>query len=239
MNGLDGTQPMLLPMGRPRSGMSSVLIHPAGGGLGAYAGVVLKLGRRGPVFGIRGHGLAPGETPDTTVAAMTDRYLNLLDSLPDPPDLLFGWSLGGVVAWELASRLRSSSGRRPRVVMVDSPSAGIDRDPSAARRWRERVRASLTENGGFPADRVAQTVEAHLDAVTAYRVAGRHDCPTLLLPCAQEENVAHLAAWRSATSQLTVCPLPGGHFTAFDRERLPLLLGHLDAFLTATEVTRA
>nr|WP_237524415.1 thioesterase domain-containing protein [Streptomyces sp. SID5643] len=225
-------------MGRPRPGRCSVLIHPAGGGLGAYTGVGFALRRTGPVFGIRGHGLAEGERPDRTVAAMTDRYSALLRRLPQPPDLLFGWSLGGVLGWELAARMRAD-GHRPHVVMVDSPSAGIDADPSAVRRWRRRVHDSLAEESAVAPDRVARTTDAHLDAVLSYRVTQHHDCPTLLLPCADEDNDAHLAAWRAATEDLTVRPLTGDHFTAFDRERLPVLLDHLTAFLAPTGALRA
>lgn len=238
MKGADVTQPALIPMGRPKPGRCSVLIHPAGGGIGAYTGVGFALRRTGPVFAIRGHGLAEGESPDRTVAAMTDRYSGLLRELPQPPDLLFGWSLGGVLAWELAARMQAD-GHRPQVVMVDSPSAGIDGDPAAARRWRERVHASLADDGGVTADRVASTAEAHLEAILSYRVTGHHDCPTLLMPCADEENEAHLAAWQRATSRLTVRPLTGNHFTAFDRDRLPVLLGHLGTFMAPTGAPRA
>lgn len=238
MNSADVTQQVLMPMGRPRPGGCSVLIHPAGGGLGAYTGVGFALRRSGSVFAIRGYGLAAGESPDRTVEAMTDRYLRLLRELPQPPDLLFGWSLGGVLAWELAARMETD-GHRPHVVMVDSPSAGIDEDPAAERSWRARVRASLTDNGGIADDRVARTAEAHLDAVVRYRVTRRHSAPTLLMPCADEDNEAHLAAWRGASSDLTVRPLTGSHFTAFDRDHLPVLLGHLDTFLASTGANSA
>jgi thioesterase domain-containing protein len=219
MSRADVAQPVLVPMGRPRPGRCSVLVHAAGGGVGAYTGVGFALRRSGPVVALRGYGLAPGEEPDRSVAAMTDRYWSLLAELPEP---------------------LAEEGRRPRVVMVDSPAARIDRDPAAARRWRERVHASLAaDDSGVPADRVAATADAHLDAVVSYRAEVRHDCPTLLMPCADEDNEEHLAAWREVATHLTVRPLPGDHFTAFDGERLPLLLDHLGAFLTTTEEQHA
>lgn len=236
--GAEVAQPVLMPMSRPKPGRHTVLIHPAGGGLGPYTGVGFALRRTGSVFAIRGYGLAEGEIPDRTVAAMTERYLRLLRELPQPPDVLFGWSLGGVLAWELAARLRTD-GHRPRVVMVDSPAAGLDTDPARELRWRERVRASLTADGGIAPGRVAETAEAHLDAIVSYRVQRHHDCPTLLMPCAGEDNAAHLAAWRRAACDLTVRPLTGDHFTAFDGEHLPALLGHLDAFLAPAGASRA
>ncbi|MGW4276612.1 hypothetical protein ACWEGQ_30680, partial [Streptomyces seoulensis] len=95
------------------------------------------------------------------------------------------------------------------------------------------------DDSGVPADRVAATADAHLDAVVSYRAEARHDCPALLMPCADEDNAAHLAAWREVAPNLTVRPLPGDHFTAFDGERLPLVLDHLGSFLASTEERHA
>ncbi|MGW0535101.1 thioesterase domain-containing protein [Streptomyces sp. NPDC003032] len=112
-------QPVLTPFERRPGGLNTVVFHPAGGGLGQYVTPLSRLSRRGPVHGVRAMGLIPGEEPDRTVDAMAERYVGLIRDLPDRSDLLVGWSLGGLLAWEAAARL-SMDGPAPAVVMIDS-----------------------------------------------------------------------------------------------------------------------
>jgi thioesterase domain-containing protein len=222
---------LLVPVKTTPLGRRSVLLHAAGGGLGPYVGVGLKLSKLGSVYGVRAAGLYPGEWPDETVVAMARRYRALLDQLDGPPDVLFGWSLGGVLAWELAAGY-AAAGHHPRVIMIDSPAVATAGDPGALRRWRERVdRFAGPVPDGHDPDLAARTVHAHLAAVTAHEVTAAHGCPTLLMPCAEEDNEAHLARWREVAADLTVRPLPCGHFDALSRPHLATVLDHVREFL--------
>ncbi|MFP3992604.1 alpha/beta fold hydrolase, partial [Streptomyces sp. E11-3] len=227
-------QELLIPLSVTKGPVRSVLLHPAGGGVGPYFPVARQLSRLGPVSALRASGLLPGERPDDSVPEMTRRYLTLLDGLEEPPDLLFGWSLGGVLAWELAAAL-AVRGQRPRVVMIDSPAVRVPVTPQEAAALRELVRASsgLALSDG-DTERVTRTTDAHIKAVRAHEVRPRHDCPTLLMPCTDEDNTPHLARWRSLAADLTVRPLPCGHFDVLTPPHLTAVLGHLSQFLRDT-----
>jgi thioesterase domain-containing protein len=146
-----------------------VLLHPSGGSLGQYLGLVAHLTRhRGMVHGVRAAGLDAGELPEDSVDTMADRYLRLLRSLPAPPDLLIGWSLGGVLAWELACRL-AREGRLPSVVMVDS----FAEPWSACHTARDELLARILHRSPAPeapeaGERAARTAAAHLTASAAH-----------------------------------------------------------------------
>lgn len=224
---------LLTTFGRRPGPLGTLLVHPSGGGLGQYMAVIAHLSRRGPVHGIRAAGLKPGETPDDSVAAMVQRYLPLLKALPEPPGLLLGWSLGGVLAWELAVAL-AGTGRCPAVVMVDSfadPWSACHTEPG------DLLARILAPSSSFPSpepgagDRLERTATAHLTASAGHRASGPYDGPVLLLPCSGGERDAQVAAWALRSPRLVTRDLPCGHFEVFQPAHRRLLVGHLDDFL--------
>ncbi|HEV2734381.1 MAG TPA: amino acid adenylation domain-containing protein, partial [Longimicrobiaceae bacterium] len=97
------------------------LVHPVGGDVLAYAPLARHLDREQPVYGLRSRGLAPGAEPARTVEEMARDYLAALrEARPAGPYRLGGWSMGGVVAYEMARRLEAAGERVERLVLVDA-----------------------------------------------------------------------------------------------------------------------
>jgi thioesterase domain-containing protein len=108
-----------------------VLVHPVGGDLLCYRPLVAELAGRHAVLGL--HAGAPGTStyagapgtsthagaPATSVGAMADTYLaEVRREIPAGPYRLAGWSLGGVVAYEMGRRL-VAAGHPCEVTMID------------------------------------------------------------------------------------------------------------------------
>lgn len=227
-------QPVLTPFGRRPGTLNTVVFHPAGGGLGQYVTLLSRLARRGTVHGVRAVGLVPGEEPDRTVDAMVERYLGLIRDLPERPNLLVGWSLGGLLAWETGARL-AAEGAAPAVVMIDS----FAEPWSAYGKPREGLLADIRRGGLVPmgpeaAEAAGRTAAAHLDACAVHRVTSRHTGAVLLMSCAGAERERQIADWRRRASRLAVTELDCGHFETFGTGHTSTVLRHLDTFIDAS-----
>jgi len=118
----------LVPLGPGGPGDPFFCVHPVGGGVFCYHELARLLGGDRPFVGIQAAGLDAGGSPLTGIAEMAARYLGEVRAhQPAGPYHLGGWSMGGVIAVEMARRIREEGGEVAALVLIDSqaPRPGI------------------------------------------------------------------------------------------------------------------
>ena len=99
------------------------LVHPVGGSVFCYTGLAQALGPEQPVFGLQvpeGNGNAPGRLEE-----MAGHYLEALRAAqPAGPYRLGGWSMGGVVAFEMARQLAARGEEVEQLAVLDVSVSG-------------------------------------------------------------------------------------------------------------------
>ncbi|TSC25948.1 non-ribosomal peptide synthetase/type I polyketide synthase [Corallococcus sp. Z5C101001] len=92
------------------------LVHPVGGSVLCYAELARKLGTEQPVFGLQ----VPPGAPPRSIEAMASAYLDSLREVqPRGPYHLGGWSMGGVVAYEMARQLHAAGDTVATLALID------------------------------------------------------------------------------------------------------------------------
>jgi len=92
-------------------------IHAAGGGVFGYETLAGLGDPERPVHAI----CADKENPPPTVQAMAASYLELIKSRqPRGPYLLAGWSMGGLIAFEMTRQLQAAGDAVARLILIDS-----------------------------------------------------------------------------------------------------------------------
>lgn len=103
-------------------GPAVLCLPPVDGDVLCYAGLAAALNTDRPVRA----GALPGSdgqgSPFASIEQLAEHYLRLCRA--EPPAVLLGWSLGGVIAVELACRLAAAVDVRPAVLLLDSPAPG-------------------------------------------------------------------------------------------------------------------
>jgi thioesterase domain-containing protein len=97
------------------------MIHGVGGNVVDILPTARRLAYAGAVIGIRARGLARGEMPHSSVEAMAADYLREIKAhQPNGPYCLCGYSLGGLVAFEIARQLSESGNEVGFVGLFDT-----------------------------------------------------------------------------------------------------------------------
>lgn len=114
--------PVLTPLAEgPADATPFFCVHPVGGHIFAYRALAAGLGADRPVYGVRAEGFSGVAEPADSIEGMAERYLAAIKMVqPEGPYLLGGWSLGGVVAYEMAQQLTAAGEDVEVVVMIDS-----------------------------------------------------------------------------------------------------------------------
>ena len=223
----------------------------AGGGATAYSGWQRRLGPSVRVLPVRLPGrevriAEPRFTDIDELVADLDEHLG--PELERSPHLLFGHSMGAMIAYTLAHRRVRLGKRPPRALLLSAyrpPHLGVPRifDTVAEVRTEDALMDTLTAIGGIPdqllrhAGWMSMLLPIARDdlllcssvprrpadpiPVPLHLFAGNDD--TLVAP----RDVAEWAGHGDAQSDLAV--FPGGHFYLRDREAE--FLGHLSGLL--------
>jgi len=97
------------------------LVHALGGDVFDYHELAQSLGSGQPVHALRAPGLEAGETAIANLVELAGHHVRALRrQQPYGPYHLAGWSMGGVVAYEMARRLRSAGEEVAELLLFDS-----------------------------------------------------------------------------------------------------------------------
>jgi thioesterase domain-containing protein/acyl carrier protein len=161
----DGRSPLvsLQPRGQ---GQPFYCVHPSGGSVFCYAQLAQSMGEEWPLFGLEAAGL-DGGTPERDLVAMARGYLAAIRAAqPEGPYLLGGWSVGGVIAFEMARQLAAAGERVARLVVIDSEPPATQPGPSPS---RPELLAAFAQDWASLLGERAPLTEEELLAVPAER----------------------------------------------------------------------
>jgi non-ribosomal peptide synthetase component F/thioesterase domain-containing protein/acyl carrier protein len=141
-------------------------IHGVGGNVAELFPIARSMTYPGAVFGVQARGLARQQLPHTTVEAMATDYLREIKARqPAGPYYLCGYSFGGLVAFEMARRLRESGSEVGLVGLFDTMPSPLSWPLSV---WFDSVRRRMDQLA-------ARAIAAPMRTwpVAAWKAAGR------------------------------------------------------------------
>jgi thioesterase domain-containing protein len=96
-------------------------VHPVGGSPFCYLDLARHLGPEQPFYGFRARDLLPTLEPHTNVETMAADYIAAMRAVqPVGPYRLGGWSLGGIIAFEMARQLQAQGESVSTLALIDS-----------------------------------------------------------------------------------------------------------------------
>jgi thioesterase domain-containing protein/acyl carrier protein len=96
-------------------------VHPIGGNVLCYADLAYYLGTDQPFYGLQALGLQETEKPVSSIEEMATVYIKEIQTIQaSGPYYLGGWSMGGVIAFEMAQQLSSQGQTVALLSLIDS-----------------------------------------------------------------------------------------------------------------------
>ncbi|MFJ6141800.1 thioesterase II family protein [Kitasatospora sp. NPDC092286] len=214
----------------PEAAEATVVCFPhAGGAATYYQPMALALSGSADVLAVQYPGRQDRrhEPPLVDIAELADRAAEALLPRIDGPLVLFGHSMGAVIAFEVARRLEEGAGVSPEALYVSGRRAPStfrieDLHTRGDRALLGEIRGlSGTDSGVLDDEEIVAMIlpalRADYRAIETYRSApgARVDCPVVALTGDRDPKatVAEVAAWREhTTGTFELKVLPGDHF---------------------------
>ncbi len=227
---------VLVPL-RPSGGRAPLFcFHDVSGDIFTSHALTAGLAVDQPVYAFRARGVDTNDEPLDQIGTIAESYLSSIRRVqPTGPYHLLGYSMGSLIAFEVAKRLRATGADVGLLALVDlypgSPSAGRDdlagssfssgidprwapRDPLPS---DQRLRL-LRAHAGAPVADIGtldrRVIDANMKAMEAYRPE-KFDGRALVFR-AMSSAISHAEArerWLTLCAEVEVVDVPGNHFT--------------------------
>ena len=122
--------PSLIPI-QPKGKKSPLfLVHPTGGSVHWYGDLAQALGEERPVYGLQARGLMGDAPIHKTIEKMAAHYVKEIQTLqPAGPYHLASWSLGVIIAFEMAQQFHSAGEQVSFLGMLDQGPSPVGEKP--------------------------------------------------------------------------------------------------------------
>ncbi|WP_400161946.1 amino acid adenylation domain-containing protein [Brevibacillus sp. TJ4] len=114
------TEGVMVELRQGRTQQALCFIHPVGGTIFCYSKLVSLLTSERTMYGFKSAGLDGKESAATTIQEMARHYVSRLLEVGKEEPVLLGWSMGGIIAFEMGLQLYDQLGRAPKLIMIDS-----------------------------------------------------------------------------------------------------------------------
>ncbi len=226
-------------------------VHPGGGTVLAYLDLAQSIDPDRPFYGLESLELSESQQLLNTVEAMAAHYIAAMQTVqPQGPYAIGGWSLGGLVAFEMAQQLQAQGQELSCLALLDTyPFTEIETFNEAAdTEFIEELlaRSQTPVLGGIPeadltqAQRLLQLFKSHIEAANQYTPQQYPGKVTLFLA---EDGVAADAedptiGWENlARAGVEIHWLPGDHHTMVAQPHVQQLAAQLQSCLDRSSTT--
>ena len=175
---LDSRSPTLVKIRPGQSSSPFFGIHPGGGDVLCYVGLARLLDAKQPFYGLRARGLNKADAAHTRIEDMAAHYIEAIREVQsEGPYMLGGWSLGGVIAFEMAHQLQARGEEVSLLFLMDSvlPEKKLEDIPETA------IMSSFALAMGLPVDHLISSPDE-------LRQMSRDEQLTYVLAKAKEAN---------------------------------------------------
>ncbi|UXE61414.1 MAG: amino acid adenylation domain-containing protein [Woronichinia naegeliana WA131] len=122
-------------------------VHPIGGNVLCYANLAHYLGTERPFYGLQALGLQETEKPLSSIEEMATVYVKEIQTIQaSGPYYLGGWSMGGVIAFEMAQQLSSQGQTVALLSLIDSYSPILLNSVNTEENYSESRLEEINEN---------------------------------------------------------------------------------------------
>jgi amino acid adenylation domain-containing protein len=249
--------PTVVPLAPGNRQSPLFLVAGAGGGVHWFRELVAEMRLERPVYGLESQALTPAVRAGFTIPGAAAEFLKALREVqPHGPYLLGGYSLGGLIAIEMAERLRASGEDVEKLVLLDTYAKLPPRNlllltftlaRNLVRMQPARRRVFLTEKmlwlrshlwnkrrGNAEMELLDLQKRTEMLAGLDYMANGLRPCEVLIeLFTAQDGTMA----WNSmrdkgwldyATAGVAVREVPGGHYSLLQTPHVRPLAAELN-----------